>query len=90
MDHASFFSEAILIEIGVYKHLESLPDTSSQIFLETLPDTLSLSLRLSPKQARRVNNGYSFSLAERWTMTGIRRQSNSVLNYSLFTDVLPL
>ena len=94
MDRASsVILQATLIEIGVYKHLESLPDTSSQIFLETLPDTLSLFLtgiRLSPKQARRVNNGYSFSLAERWTMTGIRRQSNSVLNYSLLTDVLPL
>ena len=50
--------------VYIYKHLESLPDTSSQIFdwnvLETLPSTLSLSLteiRLSPKQARRVNNG---------------------------------
>ena len=32
IDHASFFSEATLIEIGVYKYLESLPDTSSQIF----------------------------------------------------------
>ena len=33
----------------------------TNLSLETLPDTLSLSLigiRLSPKQARRVNNGY--------------------------------
>ena len=28
------------------------------------------------------------SLAERWTITEIRRQSNSVLTYSLLTDVL--
>ena len=39
----------------IYKHLESL----SNLWLETLPDTLSLSfsrIRLSPKQARPVNN----------------------------------
>ena len=62
--------------------------------LETLPDTLSLSLtgiRLGPKQARRVNDSTaSLSLAERWTITEIRRPSNSVLTYSLLTDVLPL
>ena len=42
----------------------------TNLSLETLPDTLSLSLtgiRLSPKQA-----------AERWTITEFRRQSNSV------------
>ena len=32
----------------------------------------------------------SFSLTERWTITEIRRQSNSVLTYSLLTDVLPV
>ena len=32
----------------------------------------------------------SLSLAERWTITEIRRPSNSVLTYSLLTDVLPL
>ena len=62
--------------------------------LETLPDILSLSLagvRLGPKQARQVNDSTaSLSLAERWTITEIRRSSNSVLTYSLLTDVLPL
>ena len=66
----------------------------TNLWLETLPDTLSLSLtgiRLGPKQARRVNDSTaSLSLAERWTITEIRRQSNSVLTYSLLTDVLPL
>ena len=61
---------------------------------ETLPDTLSLSLtgiRLGPKQARRVNDSTaSLSPAERWTITEIRRSSNSVLTYSLLTDVHPL
>ena len=56
------------------------------------PDTLSLSLtgiRLGPKQARRVNDSTaSLSLAERWTITEIRRPSNSVLTYSLLPDVL--
>ena len=67
----------------------------TNLWLETLPDTLSLSLtgiRLGPKQARRVNVqrlAYT-SLAERWTITEIRRTSNSVLTYSLLTDVLPL
>ena len=60
----------------------------------TLPDTLSLSLtgiRLSRKQARRVNDSTaSLSLAERWTITEIRRPSNFVLTYSLLTNVLPL
>ena len=60
--------------------------------LETLPDTLSLSLpgiRLGPKQARRVNDSTaSLSLAERCTITEIRRPSDSVLTYSLLTDVL--
>ena len=32
----------------------------------------------------------SLSLAERWAITEIRRQLNSVLTYSLLTDVLPL
>ena len=50
----------------IYKHLESLPDTSSEIFdLYWKPcQTLFLSLcgiRLSPKQARRVNNGQLIS-----------------------------
>ena len=66
----------------------------TNIWLETLPDILCLSLtgiRLGPKQARRVNDSTaSLSLTERWTITEIRRQSNSVLTYSLLTDVLPL
>ena len=48
----------------------------TNLSLETLPDTLSLSLtgiRLSPKQA-----------AERWTVTEFRRQSNSVCADSWF------
>ena len=65
-----------------------------ETFSWTLPDTLSLSLtgiRLGPKQARRVNDSTaSLSLAKRWTITEIRRPSNSVLTYSLLTDVLPL
>ena len=66
----------------------------TNLWLETLPDTLSLSLtgiRLGPKQARRVNDSTaSLSPAERWTITESRRSPNSVLTYSLLTDVLPL
>ena len=44
----------------------------TNLWLETLPDTLSLSLtgiRLGPKQARRVNDSTaSLSLAERWRL----------------------
>ena len=65
-----------------------------ETFSSTLPDTLSLSLtgiRLGSKQARRVNDSTaSLSLAERWTITEIPRPSNSVLTYSLLTNVLPL
>ena len=67
----------------------------TNFLLETLPDSLSLSLtgiRLGPQQARRVNDSTaSLSLAERWTITEIRQPSHSaVLTYSLFTDVFPL
>ena len=57
-----------------------------ETFSWTLPVTLSLYLtgiRLGPKQARRVNDSTaSLSLAERWTITEIRRQSNSVLTWA--------
>ena len=52
----------------------------TNLWLETLPDTLSLSLtgiRLGPKEARRMNNSTaSLSPAERWTITEIRWPSN--------------
>ena len=67
----------------------------ANLWLETsVLDSLSLSLTgiwLGPKQARRVNHSTaSLSLAERLTITEIRRPSNSVLTYFLLTDVLPL
>ena len=68
------FFPTTFLEIAEYKHLESLPDTSSQIF--DWKDTIFLSLtgiRLSPKQARRVNDSTaSLSLAELWTITEIK------------------
>ena len=61
-----------------------------------LPDTLSLSLdlfpggvRLSPQTSKTSESMASLSVAERWTITEVRRQLNSVLTYSLLTDVLP-
>ena len=61
----------------VYINTWSLPGTSSQIRLETLPYSLSLSLTgINESTAR-------FSLPERWTITEIRRQSNSALTYSM-------
>ena len=60
-----------------------------ETFSWTLPDTPSLSLtgiRLGPKRARRVNDSTaSLSLAKRWTITEIRRPSNSVMTYFLVT-----
>ena len=65
---------------------------NSLICIGNLPDTLSLSLTgigsVPNKQDEWTT--VSLSLAERWTITEIRRQSNSVLTYSLLTDVLPL
>ena len=65
-----------------------------ETFSWTLSDTFPLSLtgiRLGPKQARRVNDSTaSLSLAEQSTIIEIRRLSNSVLTYSLLTDVLLL
>ena len=44
-------------------------------------------IRLSPQTARRVNHRpASLSLAERWTITEIRRRLISVLTYSLLTN----
>ena len=59
--------------------------------LETICQTLFLSLwgiRLNPKTSKTSESTASLSLAERWTITEILRQLNSVLTYSLLTDVL--
>ena len=40
------------------------------------------------KTSKTSESTASLSLAERWTITEIRRQLNSVLTYSLHTDVL--
>ena len=54
-------------------------------------DTLSLTLTGAQPQTRKTSESTaSLSLEERWTITEIRRQSSSVLTYSLLTDVLPL
>ena len=78
----------------IYKQLERLPDTSlsfTNFWLETICQTLFLSLwgiRLNPKTSKTSESTASLSLAERWTITEILRQLNSVLTYSLLTDVL--
>ena len=43
-----------------------------------------------PQTSKTSEQRPSFSLAKRWTITEIRPQSNSVLTYSLLTDVLSL
>ena len=43
---------------------------------------------LSPQSSQTSESTASLSLAERWTTTETHRQLNSVLTYSLFTDVL--
>ena len=77
----------------IYKHLEILADRvhKSLIGNNLLPDTLSLSLggiRLSLKQARRVNQRLAYHLQNDRTITEICRQSSSVLTYPQLTDVL--
>ena len=56
-----------------------------------LQDTLSRSLWGNKNQSQTSETSEltaRLSLAERWTITEIHRQSNSVLTYSLLTDVL--
>ena len=77
------------------KDLESLPDTTSQIFDLFWKPCQTLFLFLWPEQDSAPNKQdewttASLSLAERWTITDIRWQSNSLLTYSLLMDVLPL
>ena len=88
-----WWSYKVHITVHILTPSEFATQEVTNLWLETLADTLSLSLtgiRLGPKQARRVNDSTaSLSLAERWTITEIRRPSNSVLTYSLLTDVLP-
>ena len=70
-----------------------LPDTTSQIFHWKPCQTLFLSFdrnKTRPQTSKTSEQRLASSLAERWTITEIRPQSNSVLTYSLFTDVLPL
>ena len=51
-------------------------------------NNLSLSLRLSPQTSKTSESTASLLLAERWTISEIRRQLYSVLTYSLLTGVL--
>ena len=71
----------------IYKHFESLPDTTSQIFDWKSCQTDSFSLfdrnKTQPQNKQDKWTTASLSIAERWTITEIRRQSNSVLTYSL-------
>ena len=67
--------------------------TRAHTHTHTVPHTLSLSLwgnKTQPQTSKASESTASLSLAERWTITEIRRQSNSVLTYSLLTDVVPL
>ena len=72
------------MRITVYhRHLESLPDTSSQIFHWKPCQTLFLSLW--PEYDSAPNK------QDEWmTITEIHWQSNSVLTYSQLTDIPPL
>ena len=66
--------------MSLRKHLESLPDTSSQIF--DCKQFARLSFYKTSESTA------TLSLEERWTIKEIRRQPNSVLTYSLLTDIL--
>ena len=53
------------------------------------PVSLSLGEKNSDNKTSKTSESTaSLSLAERWTITEIRRQLNSVLTYSLHADVL--
>ena len=59
----------------IYKHLESLPDTSSQIFDWKPCQTLFLSLWPEQDSAPNKRDEWTtarLSLAERWTITEIK------------------
>ena len=71
----------------IYEHLESLLERvhKSLIGNNLLPDTLPLSLwgNKAQSQTSKTNElTASLSLAERWKIREICRQSNSVLTYS--------
>ena len=57
---------------------------------QTLFFSLWPELDSAPNKQDEPGTTASLSLAERWTITKICRRSNSVLTYSLLTDVLPL
>ena len=65
---------------------------SSQIFdwKQVARHSLSLfeGIRLSPQTSKTRESMASLSLAQGWMITEIRQQLNSVLTYSLLTDVL--
>ena len=88
------WSYKVHITVYILTRSEFTRHEFTDLWLETLPDTLSLSLtgiRLCPKQARIVNDSVaSLSPAEQWTIAEICRPSNSVLTYSLLRDFLPL
>ena len=93
--HSLNADEVIRCVLWIYKHLESLPDTSSQIFDWKPCQILFLVLwpeeDSAPNISKTSEQRLAFvALAERWTITEIRQQSYSVLTYSLLTDVLPL
>ena len=75
----------------IYKHLESLQARVHKSLIGNLTRH-SFSLfdrnKTQPQTSKTSESTASLSLAERWTITEIRRQSNSVLTYSLLTDVL--
>ena len=54
--------------------------------VDRLPTAISTAISVETTYSKQD----PLSLAERWTITEIRQQSNSVLTYSLLTDVLPL
>ena len=78
------------IYLCIYKHFESLPDKKSQIchWKHFARHSFSLigGIRLSPQTSKTSKSTASLSIAERCTITEIRRQSDSVLTYSLLID----
>ena len=68
-----------------------MPDTRSKIdwkqFARHSFSLFGARIRLSPQKSKMSDLTASLSLAERWTITEIRQQLNSLQTYSLLTDV---
>ena len=60
----------------------------TRVHKSSIGKKLPWGIRLSPQTSKMSESTATLSFAERWTITEIRQQLNSVLTYSPLTDVL--